>query len=72
MLGVRKLTGRTVPIYILQSGSGAGTLFLFGPEYLGGNGDLEKKLKPTLALEGEKRDEEAERVNKLQAANTYE
>ncbi|PAV17483.1 UDP-Glycosyltransferase glycogen phosphorylase [Pyrrhoderma noxium] len=42
---VRSLSGKSVPIYALQSAATTGVLFMYGPEYLGGNGDLEEKVK---------------------------
>ncbi|KAL5488450.1 hypothetical protein ACEPAI_6568 [Sanghuangporus weigelae] len=43
--GVRQETGRAVPIFALESTSASAVLFLWGPENLGGNGDLSKKLE---------------------------
>lgn len=65
MRGIRDISGRTVPIYILQSGSAPGTLFLFGPEEFGGNGDLEEKLKAVMDLDEDKKYEEGEKVEEL-------
>lgn len=44
MQGVRQTSGRSVPIYALQSVSAAALLFLWGPEEIGGGGDLLEKL----------------------------
>lgn len=62
MRGIRAISGRTVPIYVLQSGSAPGMLFLFGPEEFGGNGDLDEKFKAVMDFDEEKKNEEGEKV----------
>lgn len=58
----RKITNGSIPIYAFQSGAVAGILFLFGPEHLGGNGDLLEKMKPIMDLPEDEKNKEAERV----------
>lgn len=59
---IREISGNTVPIYAWQSGSISGIIFLFGPEYLGGNGDLAKKLELINAVDENERYEEGQKV----------
>lgn len=63
LLGVREFTGHSIPVYTLQSGAIAPMIYLFGPEELGGNGDLLEKFKPLMHLDEETKNKEATRVS---------
>ena len=63
LYAVRSISGKSVPIYTLQSGGSTGILFLFSPEHLGGNGDLEEKLKKITTEDEEQRKKETIEVN---------
>lgn len=62
MQDIRSISGKTVPIYTLQSASATAALFLFGPERYGGNGDLVEKLKAITTTDENTKNEEADRV----------
>ena len=49
-------------MYAFQSGAATAILFMFGPEHLGGNGDLMKKLEAVSHLPEEEKKKEAEKV----------
>lgn len=61
-LGLRKLTSGSIPLYVFQSGAVSAIIFLFGPESLGGNGDLMEKMKPIMDLPEKEKHIEAEKV----------
>ncbi|PAV19567.1 UDP-Glycosyltransferase glycogen phosphorylase [Pyrrhoderma noxium] len=56
--GVRSISGKNVPIYAWQTGAAAAVLYMFGPEHLGGLGDLVEKLEKIEAEDEETRDKE--------------
>ncbi|OCB92134.1 UDP-Glycosyltransferase/glycogen phosphorylase [Sanghuangporus baumii] len=60
--GVRQETGTAVPIYALESTSASAVLFLWGPEKLGGNGDLSKKLEAITEMEEKAAEAEADKI----------
>lgn len=62
MKPIRSITGPNVPIYAWQSASTSACLCLFGPEYLGGHGDLAKKLEAITGTEEKTRYDEAQKV----------
>lgn len=62
MKPIKEISGNTTPIYAWQSCSTAATIFLSGPEYLGGNGDLAKKLEAITAVDEQERFDEAQKV----------
>ena len=59
---VRNMTGGKVPIYGYVTGSATITLYLFGPEELGGAGDMVEKLKQLEQLDEKSRQEEGNKV----------
>lgn len=59
---VRRETGRSIPVYVLQSASVTALLHLCGPEDLGGKGDLAKKLETITEKDEAKAMEEANSV----------
>lgn len=59
---IREISGNKVPIYTWQSGSTSGVTFLFGPEHLGGNGDLAKKIEKITTVDENERYEEGQKV----------
>lgn len=63
--GVRQESGSAVPVYALESTSASAVLFMLGPENLGGNGDLSKKLEAITETEEEMVAAEADRVRVL-------
>ena len=67
MKPIRSITGSNVPIYAWQSASTSACLCLFGPEYLGGHGDLAEKLEKIV-----QKDEKAQfnQAQKVFALNT--
>ena len=44
MKGIRSISGSSVPVYALQTGSAAYLIFRYGPESSGGNGDMAEKI----------------------------
>lgn len=60
--GIRSISGAEVPVYAWQSASATAVLYLFGPEYLGGNGDLAEKISKITAEDPTVRDQEIEAV----------
>lgn len=61
---IRSISGPNCPIYTWQSGSTTAIIYLFGPEHLGGTGDLAAKIQ---AIET---DDENERYEKAQAVSS--
>lgn len=61
-VSLRKLTNGSIPLYVFQSGAVSAIIFLFGPESLGGNGDLMEKMKPIMDLPEKEKHIEAEKV----------
>lgn len=59
---IREVSGSSIPIYALQSASVAACLFMFGPENIGGLGDLDEKLKAIPYTDTESVNQESERV----------
>ncbi|KAI5120747.1 hypothetical protein M0805_007821 [Coniferiporia weirii] len=59
---IRALSGKSVPIYALQSASAAAALFLSGPEQFGGNGDVVKKLEAITCEDEKAKEAEAFRI----------
>ncbi|KAL5530853.1 hypothetical protein ACEPAF_7111 [Sanghuangporus sanghuang] len=51
-----------IPIYVLQSVSAAALLFLWGPEHLGGHGDLSKKLEGVIETDEKAKAMEMEKI----------
>lgn len=64
MQGVRQASGRSVPIYTLQSVTAAAVLFVCGPEEIGGGGDLLEKLGSLRDTGDEETNNKAEKVIK--------
>lgn len=62
---VRSITHSKMPICSLTSLVAVAALFNFGPEELGGGGDLWKKVESISHLEGTEWDEEADKVDTL-------
>ncbi|KAL5488485.1 hypothetical protein ACEPAI_6603 [Sanghuangporus weigelae] len=58
--GIRSVSGTRVPVYAWQSGAATAVLHLFGPENLGGRGDLAEKISQITAEDSETRDKEIE------------
>ena len=63
MKGFRSISGKNVPIYAWQTAAAASILYTFGPERLGGLGDLVEKLEKIEAEDEEARDKEILRVS---------
>lgn len=63
MTGMRAISGRSVPIYALQSAVVAAILFLCGPESVGGPGDLHAKLAKATTTDEATRDAEIEKAS---------
>ena len=59
----RKISEENVPIFMWQSGGAAGVMSLFGPEELGGSGDLVTKIENIKADSEEERVSEMKRVS---------
>ena len=62
MVGIRSITGSSVPVYVWQPASAAGIMFRFGPKAYGGNGDLSEKIKSITANDEQILNEEAEKA----------
>ena len=60
--GIRSISGNNVPIYAWQTGAAAAVIYMFGPEHLGGHGDLVEKLEKIEAEDEETRDKEIIKV----------
>ena len=60
--GIRSISGNNVPIYAWQTGAAAAVIYMFGPEHLGGHGDLVEKLEKIEAEDEETRDKEIVKV----------
>ncbi|KAL5488481.1 hypothetical protein ACEPAI_6599 [Sanghuangporus weigelae] len=60
--GIRSISGIRVPIYAWQSGASTAALYIFGPEYLGGNGDLAEKISKLTAENPDIQDKEIETI----------
>lgn len=60
--GVRSISGKDVLIYT-RAASAGGILFMFGPEDLGGNGDLAEKIKKISTEDEKERSKEADKVS---------
>ena len=63
MKGFRSISGKNVPIYAWQTAAAASILYTFGPERLGGLGDLVEKLEKIEAEDEETRDKEILKVS---------
>lgn len=61
-MGVRSISGSTVPIYAWQTGAVPAMLYYFGPESMGGGGDLADKISKIESDDDENRDKEIEKV----------
>ena len=61
--GIRSISGNNVPIYAWQTGAAAAVIYMFGPEHLGGHGDLVEKLEKVKAEDEETRDKEILKVS---------
>lgn len=59
--GVRSISGKDVLIYT-RAASAGGILFMFGPEDLGGNGDLAEKIKRISTEDEKERSKEADKL----------
>lgn len=57
MVGIRGISGSSVPVYAWQSCASASLLFLSGPEEFGGYGDLAEKIEKIEAEDDETREE---------------
>ena len=55
MAATRSVSGRSVPVYAWQTTSASALLLMFGPEELGGLGDLNEKLSKITATDMEER-----------------
>ena len=60
--GMRAISGNRIKIYAWQSGAPTAVLYLFGPEHLGGPGDLRSKFAEVKADSEESRKEEIIKV----------
>ncbi|PAV19564.1 UDP-Glycosyltransferase glycogen phosphorylase [Pyrrhoderma noxium] len=60
--GIRSISGGNVPIYAWQTAAAVAVLYMFGPEHLGGNGDLVEKLEKIEAEDEETRDKEIVKI----------
>ncbi|KAH8110135.1 UDP-Glycosyltransferase/glycogen phosphorylase [Phellopilus nigrolimitatus] len=60
--GIREVSGKDVPVYAFESGAAAGCIYLFGPEELGGGGDLLAKLAAIPHKDEKAVNDEAERI----------
>lgn len=60
MAGIRSISGTRVPVYAWQSAAATAALYIFGPENLGGKGDLAKKIAQITTEDTEARDREIE------------
>ncbi|EJD00701.1 UDP-Glycosyltransferase/glycogen phosphorylase [Fomitiporia mediterranea MF3/22] len=58
LCGIRSISGPKVPIFAWQVGAVSALLFMFGPEEMGGNGDLAKKFSKIRADDQESREKE--------------
>lgn len=69
MTGVRAISGRSVPIYTLQSAVVAACLLFCGPESVGGPGDLHAKFEKITATDKATRDAEIEKASDSVSTN---
>ncbi|OCB90742.1 UDP-Glycosyltransferase/glycogen phosphorylase [Sanghuangporus baumii] len=60
--GIRSISGIEVPVYAWQSGAATAVLYLFGPENLGGNGDLAEKINKIAAESPDIQEKEIEKI----------
>ena len=65
MRGMRAISAKTVPIYAWLSGGVSSIMRAYGPEELGGNGDLAEKIRRINADSEEGRAEEMRKVSVL-------
>ena len=65
---IRSITGRSIPVYAWQSGAASEIIYQFGPESLGGGGDLRKKIDELNAKDEETRAKEIVKVSVLSFA----
>ena len=63
MKGFRSISGKNVPIYAWQTAAAASILYTFGPERLGGLGDLVEKFEKIEAEDEEAEEKEILRVS---------
>lgn len=56
------MTDSKVPVYAITSTVAVATFYYFGPESMGGKGDLSVKLKAIEHLDAKEKHEEAQRV----------
>ena len=63
MKGFRSISGKNVPIYAWQTAAAASILYTFGPERLGGLGDLVEKFEKIEAEDEEAEEKEFLRVS---------
>ena len=63
MKPIRSITGPSVPVFAWQSASVSGCICMFGPEDLGGLGDLAKKLEMIKETDEKARFDEAQKVS---------
>ena len=56
------MTDGRIPVYAITSTVAVATFYYFGPESMGGKGDLSTKLKAIEHLDEKEKHEEAQRV----------
>lgn len=59
---VRTISGRSVKVFVWSPGMVAATIYLFGPEHLGGLGDIRKKIEDGVCVSGRAYNEVAREV----------
>ena len=62
---IRSLTGNSIPVYAWQSGAASEITYQFGPESLGGGGDMRKKIDELDTKDEKTRAEEIVKVSVL-------
>ena len=59
---VWSISGRSVKVFVWSPGMVAATIYLFGPENLGGLGDIRKKIEDSVCISGRAYNEVAREV----------
>ncbi|EJD00704.1 uncharacterized protein FOMMEDRAFT_157801 [Fomitiporia mediterranea MF3/22] len=63
--GVHAISGSSVPVYAWQTGAVAALVYLFGPESMGGNGDIAEKISKITGIDTETQNKEIEEASSL-------
>ena len=71
MKSIRAISGKSVPVYALQHSSLSAVLFIFGPEYMGGHGDLDEKIRKIQEEFPDTHEEEIVKVRSLLWRSRY-